>query len=265
MNELTVHDWREVVNFAGELSEVGCARAELAWEHARQGIQKLLGADSSMVVVQHRQATGELDPLCGFRAVFSKTFGPDAERRQRLGRQWAEHEPNVLEDPVLHRQMAGFGEARTLDNYRIVDARTFDRAPLRRLLELQEADARLVTILPLSPAVEITFCFDRMNDSKRFTERDRQRLAALARCLGPLGRSFARSRGLMPGQQTLSPRERDILTYLLGPSSEKEIADRLDLSPAYVHQLVVAVYRKLGVRSRPELMALWLGGRPLAD
>ena len=49
-----------------------------------------------------------------------------------------------------------------------------------------------------------------------------------------------------------------MLRYLLGPLSEKEIAHELDLSTGWLHQVVVSIYRKLNVRSRPELMSIWL-------
>ena len=40
--------------------------------------------------------------------------------------------------------------------------------------------------------------------------------------------------------------------------SEKETAARLDLSGHTVHQYVKALYRRYRVRSRSELLALWI-------
>jgi DNA-binding CsgD family transcriptional regulator len=53
-----------------------------------------------------------------------------------------------------------------------------------------------------------------------------------------------------------SPRERDTLDLLLTGASEKSAADRLGLSRHTVHDYVKAIYKRLGVGSRAELMAL---------
>jgi DNA-binding CsgD family transcriptional regulator len=54
----------------------------------------------------------------------------------------------------------------------------------------------------------------------------------------------------------LSPRERDTLEHLLTGAREKQIADSLEVSKHTVHQYVKSIYRKLGVTSRAELLAL---------
>jgi DNA-binding CsgD family transcriptional regulator len=55
----------------------------------------------------------------------------------------------------------------------------------------------------------------------------------------------------------LSPRERETLAILMTGAPEKQIADRLGISPHTVHHYIKVVYRKLGVTSRAELMA-WM-------
>ncbi len=55
--------------------------------------------------------------------------------------------------------------------------------------------------------------------------------------------------------EELTPRLRVTLGWLLRGASEKEIACQLDLSVHTVHQYVKALYRTLGVTSRPQLMA----------
>jgi DNA-binding NarL/FixJ family response regulator len=53
----------------------------------------------------------------------------------------------------------------------------------------------------------------------------------------------------------LSPRLDQTLRHLLDGASEKEVAQRLKLSPHTVHVYVKALYRHYGVRSRAELLA----------
>ena len=56
----------------------------------------------------------------------------------------------------------------------------------------------------------------------------------------------------------LTPRERQVLGFLLTGASEKEVAARLDISQQTVHAHIKALYRACGVSSRPQLMARWL-------
>jgi DNA-binding CsgD family transcriptional regulator len=60
----------------------------------------------------------------------------------------------------------------------------------------------------------------------------------------------------------LPPRLRQVLDCLLEGDSEKQVAARLGLSRHTVHDHVKALYRRLGVTSRPELMARCLRRRP---
>jgi DNA-binding NarL/FixJ family response regulator len=54
---------------------------------------------------------------------------------------------------------------------------------------------------------------------------------------------------------TLSPREQEALGVLLTGAPEKQVAVRLGVSRHTAHEYVKALYRKLGVRSRAQLMA----------
>jgi len=53
----------------------------------------------------------------------------------------------------------------------------------------------------------------------------------------------------------LSPRERGVLALLMDGLPEKQIAAQLAISVHTAHTYIKAVYRKLGVRSRAQLMA----------
>lgn len=56
----------------------------------------------------------------------------------------------------------------------------------------------------------------------------------------------------------LPPHQRKVLLLLLTGLSEKQIADKLDLSTNTAHQYVTSLYRRFGVRNRPSLTAQWL-------
>jgi DNA-binding NarL/FixJ family response regulator len=57
------------------------------------------------------------------------------------------------------------------------------------------------------------------------------------------------------GQETLTPREADVLELLQGGRSNAEIAEALHVSIETVRTHVRRIYRKLGVRTRRELRA----------
>ncbi|MFN0132665.1 MAG: helix-turn-helix transcriptional regulator [Phycisphaerales bacterium] len=64
-----------------------------------------------------------------------------------------------------------------------------------------------------------------------------------------------------PAPSGLTNRQRQTLARLLHGDSEKQIAAHLGLSPATVHEYVVAVYRHFGVSSRGELLARFIDPR----
>jgi DNA-binding CsgD family transcriptional regulator len=64
------------------------------------------------------------------------------------------------------------------------------------------------------------------------------------------------------GLHGLSPRLRQVLEALLSGAAEKQVAARLALSPATVHEYVAALHHHFGVNSRGELLANFVHRRP---
>lgn len=64
--------------------------------------------------------------------------------------------------------------------------------------------------------------------------------------------------GLLMASAPLTATERKVMDGLLTEASEREIAARMGLATSTVHQHVVRIFRKFGVRSRAGLMSLWL-------
>ncbi|MSQ94184.1 MAG: FHA domain-containing protein [Gemmataceae bacterium] len=59
----------------------------------------------------------------------------------------------------------------------------------------------------------------------------------------------------------LSQAERSVFDHLLTGLGEKEVATVLNLSQHTIHNHTKAIYKKLGVNSRPELLAMFLPDR----
>jgi DNA-binding CsgD family transcriptional regulator len=122
-------------------------------------------------------------------------------------------------------------------------------------LELRD---QLIGVLPLGADARLHFGIDRQRGERMFSSAERARLEGLLPALVAPFRRMAAARGVFDGRRLLSPREGEVLRALLTDRSEKEIAHALGLTVQSAHQLVVAIYRKLGVHGRVELLRRWL-------
>ncbi len=144
-------------------------------------------------------------------------------------------------------------------------ARDADVSPehvhLPELLALDEAMSlrdQLIGAVPLGARARLYVGLDRRRGERAFSARDREAALELLPALALPFRRLATARGVVD-DVALSPREGMIHRLLLGSLSEKEIALRMGLSVRGTHQLVLSVYRKLGVSSRIELFTRWCG------
>lgn len=98
---------------------------------------------------------------------------------------------------------------------------------------------------------------------KQFSPRERRLLSLLHDHLAEhVGTGLAS--GGEPRISSLSPRQKQVLLYLLEGLTEKEVAGELGLSKPTVHEHATMLYRAMGVSSRPELLARFIGrGKPL--
>jgi DNA-binding CsgD family transcriptional regulator len=90
-----------------------------------------------------------------------------------------------------------------------------------------------------------------------FTERDAY-LTDL--CLSEMAWPFSAELNYVdPKVEQLQPRLKKVMTHLLEGDSEKQVALKLKLSPHTVHEYVKDLYVELGVCSRGELLAQFVG------
>ena len=102
-----------------------------------------------------------------------------------------------------------------------------------------------------------------LNRSRRdFSDRDRACLESIRPHLGSLfrlGRSLADARVAWGAPspemdaaagQSLSPREKEVLQWLSGGKTDRQIAEILGISPRTVHKHLQRIYEKLGVETR---------------
>jgi DNA-binding NarL/FixJ family response regulator len=117
--------------------------------------------------------------------------------------------------------------------------------------ELREAAPR-TRVLLISGAGWISPQAARAAGASGFVPKDwsAEDVAAAVRRVGAGGTVFA-ARAEHPAVP-LTERERDVLGLLAGGSTNREIAERLHLSPHTVKEHASSVYRKLGARNRAE-------------
>lgn len=102
-----------------------------------------------------------------------------------------------------------------------------------------------------------TLVLNRRTGAGNFSEREQELLRYLGDEIGPMiGRSLASFREIRPGD--LPARQRQVLACLLEGDSDKQIAQRLTLSPHTVNQYIKSIYRYFGVGTRAELLARWV-------
>jgi DNA-binding CsgD family transcriptional regulator len=128
----------------------------------------------------------------------------------------------------------------------------------QRYLRPAGADHRLASIHRTADARGITIMqVHRPPRERDFSARERALLAFFHAELAPLvGRALTSAAG-QPAER-LSPRLRQTLACLMEGDSEKQAAARLGVSAATLHEYVTALYRRFGVRSRGQLLALML-------
>ncbi|HKB92166.1 MAG TPA: helix-turn-helix transcriptional regulator [Opitutaceae bacterium] len=120
---------------------------------------------------------------------------------------------------------------------------------------------RLWVVFPVNPDAESYFIIDKIGSRSRFSAADAACAAYLLRGIKWFHRQLMLSRGLLAASTPLTATERRVVHLLLTGQAEKEIAHSIGLTTGTTHNHVGQIYRKFGVRSRAELMALWLGLR----
>lgn len=157
-----------------------------------------------------------------------------------------------LHDPNTPRIFVGLGKHRVVRR----EGTKADTPTRAKLVDWGIRD-QMVGVVAVGPTVEVYLLTTRTTNEVLFDDEDAAQLDAWLPGVETAARHFVRSHGLL-GASAFSPRQRQVVAHLLRGRSEKELADDLGTSQATAHEHVVASYRKLGVRSRTELVALWL-------
>lgn len=92
---------------------------------------------------------------------------------------------------------------------------------------------------------------------KPFNDREKQLILYAHQMIGKLiGGPLARF--TEPSPSELPPRPRAVLQLIMQGESDKQIANKMQLSPFTINQYLKLIYSHFGVHSRPQLMARWI-------
>lgn len=244
--------WRRLAAFWRDLLEVpphDFDRLSIAMSTGFAGLLQGAGA----VVLLGARVNDPEDALGGWQIRHSlTTIDVSAEHVQAYAMS-----ARQLPDAYAKAFIAGAGTARAHLRTDAVSAEEWADCATRRFLDALGIIDNVAGARPIAHGVELIVSVHRTSGAL-FSRADADLLLEAMSGLSVVGARLARSFGL-PGP-ALSPRERQTLARLLKGSSEGDVAEELRLSPRTVHDYVESLHRKLGVRSRGELLALWLAG-----
>jgi len=251
MNREDIHRlWDELADFGADC----CAEAAA---HLMKSLCEGGGAWNATWAGGTRLDSGAADdPLKGWRvsaiqALYPIAPYPDEGHFWEVVKPWEKRQI----DPSYLLPMRGVGTFRTYSLRRDLPESWFDSPFYQRHYGSVGTYDAVWIGFPLNEDCESHFGF---YSRERMTDAAIALFAETLRGIKWFHRNLLLSHGLLLACAPFGQAERRVLRLLLTDATEKQVASQLNLTPATVHQYVVGIYRKFGVRSRPALMRLWL-------
>lgn len=196
------------------------------------------------------------DPLQGWRVAAVQALHPvaphpDDQHFRTILEAWDRREI----DPSFLLPMRNVGRFRSYSLRRGLPEAWFETPFYERHYGAVGTFDAVFVAFPLNADCESHFGF---YSARVFSDEQIRTLEVALRGLKWFHRQLMLSHGLLMASSPLTATERRVLHLLLTKASEKEFGGRLDMAPSTAHQHVTRIYRKFGVRSRAELMSLWL-------
>lgn len=242
-----------------ELSDFEVPQSAKAAAHLMDALSAACGAWNATWAgaIRLQDETGT-DPLQGWRvgavqALHPVEPHPDEQHFRDILEVWDRREI----DPSFLLPLKDVGTYRTYSFRRELPEEWFASPFYRRHYEAVGTHDAVFVAFPLNADCESHFGF---YSRRTFTDAEIAQLAYALRGIKWFHRTLLMASGLLMASAPLTPGERRVLQLLLTKASEKEIARQTGIAPSTAHQHVTRIFRKFGVRSRAELMSLWLSG-----
>ena len=241
-----------------ELTDFGATRVEDAMLHALRELAALVGAQQAFWLGSVRLNPQAADPARGWRPAAIHFLYPREKLRDTFKRHRKRIERGEV-DPSIAANVARAGEFRVNIKTEMVGPEWFESDFYLELLAPFGVRDSIYLVTPIGEDIESWFCFERIEPhTTPFGQAERVLLETAGRPLKWLHQRIALNHGMLLAETPLSSSERCVLTLLLGSGTEADIAQALELTPLTVRTYAARIYRKLNVRGRAGLMALWL-------
>jgi DNA-binding CsgD family transcriptional regulator len=233
---LPARDLTRISGLWHELSEFPPGENDAALAHLLAGLCALGPAEhAAWAAVVREAAPRRGDPCHGWRTRALRAL--DA----------------ALDAPGSGRSMGGVFDETVFHLATSVLAR---RAGTRRAVHLPRV--AFFIVCPVTRQAEAYFAVRRTGEGPPLHTRARARIVHALQGLASFHRQTLLNHGLLGARQPLSPTERGVQRLLLSDYTEADIARALNLTPAGAEACVSSLFRKLGVRDRAGLAALWM-------
>lgn len=216
---------------------------------------------------------------CVWVGVVRLAHGAEARKDHQLGwrsravvhLEWTELKRKVVAGAMKAQEVDGgvpssiemakrAGKFRTLVLRELHDMKSFMKTEHYRTCFVPfDITDRMWCVFPVNDDCEVAYILDRFGKGPRFSVADKEAVSAVLRGIRWFHRQTMLAQGVMLGGERMAAREKKLLSRLLSDQTEKEVALGLGLTPATVRTYAKELYRKMGVRGRTGLMALWLG------
>ncbi len=204
---------------------------------------------------RHPEVRRKRDPVNGIRIHMMHYSEPLPAEAMQLASSLL-RDGSYADDPLIQRHTER-AETLWLDWYSSFGM-DHTHPMLRALREATGERDELIGGVPIGGGSHLRLCLSRRVGSRVVSKAGHAAALTLLHLLEAPLRRAAAWHGVFAGGCPLSARENELYRLLLGPSSEKEIAARVGLTPRSTHQRVLAIFRKLGVSGRLELQRHWL-------
>jgi DNA-binding CsgD family transcriptional regulator len=241
-------DIRAAMRLVGECRDFG--RDPTAWRlHAFKGLHGLIGACAANGGEMYWP--GRQGPIQSILPVETGSF---TERERGLYYEYMKtHGPN---HPVVYETFKKMkGPISSSIRTHQIDRDLWERSNFQAMFVECGIGYNMVSLFELEGASTMNvIALHRQVGERDFNLRERNLLHLvhdeLSRLIGPVLKVAGVTK-----PKRLPPRVQQTLDYLLQGDSEKQVALRLGLSRATVHQYVTDLYRRFGVHTRAELLA----------
>lgn len=243
-----------------EMAGFDATHADKAIDHLMSRLCELCDAHNAVWVgaVRMNDISPD-DPLHGWRAPLVSHLHPLTPfQLEKLQAEIKKLDIGVADITTIRNvELAGTWRSNRLID--IVDTAWFDSTYYRTYYNALGIQDAIWAGCPVNADTEIYFGLHRGPDRSRFSTDERDTVLAALRGLKWFFRQLLLGHGLLLASSPVTQAERRVLQLILAGCSEKQIASQLDRSQHTIHDTIVSIYRKFGVKNRASLMALWLG------